>query len=320
MTSSYYIAGDWGTSNLRLYLCHHTRGGTKVLEQRSGLGIHQLKNNFEDTFFGLCGDWLAGHEQIPVILSGMIGSNIGWKEAPYLHCPVGANEIANGRLSFSARGVSISILAGLRTQNPLGLADVMRGEELQILGWRELNPDATGQQLFALPGTHNKWVTFRDNQISNFLTAYSGELFSLLQKHSILLTEHKSTDIDVETFMLGVDAALALEQANILHALFSVRSRQLVDEVHPKHASSYLSGMIIGADVQGALGLLQSKPEVKVREASSSQTSTITIIGEPDVSQLYARVIEHLGLHCETISPLVIATAGYAAIYRALYE
>jgi len=85
-----FIAGDWGTSNLRLYLCQYSQNGAShILDTRFGPGISQINGDFEDKFFNLAQDWLDQYNAVPVILSGMIGSTIGWKDAPYLTCPVG---------------------------------------------------------------------------------------------------------------------------------------------------------------------------------------------------------------------------------------
>ena len=123
--TSRFIAGDWGTSNLRLYLCEYSLNGvSQILETRFGPGIGQLNGDFEGEFFKLGQDWLGQYGPLPVLLSGMVGSTIGWKDAPYLSCPVNAEQLAASRVSFKARGVSFSILAGLKTLNPLGMLDV----------------------------------------------------------------------------------------------------------------------------------------------------------------------------------------------------
>ena len=251
-----FIAGDWGTSNLRLYLCQFKPNGeSQILDTRFGPGISQINDDFEDKFFNLTQDWLNQHGPVPVLLSGMIGSNIGWKEAPYLSCPVGAEEIAKGRLQFEARGLSFSILSGLRTQNPLGMPDVMRGEELQMLGWLVKQNSPPQKQLFALPGTHNKWTLIENGVISNFLTAFTGELFSLLRNHSILITDQSNIAVNEDVFMSGVQSIDNMGGAQLVHALFSARSKQVLGEIANTDALSYLSGMIIGADVKGARSL-----------------------------------------------------------------
>ena len=80
-------------------------------------------------------DWLDAGEA-PVVMSGMIGSRQGWKEAPYAQCPAGANEIA-ARMRRGAVGqsrVTRGSYPDCRCRDAQGVPDVMRGEETQILG------------------------------------------------------------------------------------------------------------------------------------------------------------------------------------------
>lgn len=300
-----FIAGDWGTSNLRLYLCEYNSGSSTLLESRSGPGISQINGDFEDTFFNLTQDWLDAYGAIPVVLSGMIGSTIGWKDAPYLSCPVNAKQIAAGRLEFEARGLNFSILAGLKTANPLGQPDVMRGEELQLLGWLGLQQQSEGKHLFALPGTHNKWTLVDNGQISNFLTAFTGELYALLRNHSILITEQDTFSFNQTAFMDGLKAIDSLGEAQLVHALFSTRSKQVIGGMASGDALSYVSGLIIGADVMGAKSLFED-------------IDSVTIIGEQTLSEHYTLALEYFGIKSQSCDPSDIAISGYDAIFQYL--
>lgn len=309
MQQAQFIAGDWGTSNLRLYLCTIEDGHSlTLLDTRFGPGISEANSDFSEVFFNLAQDWIDQHGAIPVILSGMVGSNIGWKEAPYLTCPVKAEEIAAGRVSFEAGGLEFSILAGLRTTNPLGLPDVMRGEELQVLGWLQ-NHDhhAQAQRLFALPGTHNKWALIKDGELRTFITAFTGELFALLRNNSILIADNSDPTFSKNAFMQGVRTIETLGKAHLLHSLFSVRSHQVIGEMSAADSLSYLSGLITAADVFGAVELFK-------------EVNHITVIGEPRLAMHYKLVLEHLGQDATCSDPEHIAVAGYAAIYRVLYH
>jgi 2-dehydro-3-deoxygalactonokinase len=306
-----FIAGDWGTSNLRLYLCEYNSTATsKILDTRFGPGISKIKSDFEDKFFALTQDWFEQWGELPVLLSGMVGSTIGWKDAPYLSCPVDAAQIAAGRLEFSCRGVSFSIFAGLRTQNPLGTPDVMRGEELQMLGWLRLQKNTKScksKRLFALPGTHNKWTLVENGSITNFLTSFTGELFSLLSNHSILITNASAYSFNQSAFIDGVTAIDSLGEAQLLHALFATRSKQVLGDMTSTDANSYLSGLIIGADVIGASKLF-------------GKFDCVTIIGDPTLTQHYSLALDYLGIPSERCDPTEIAISGFEAIFDHLHE
>lgn len=302
-----FIAGDWGTSNLRLYLCEFSESGSRILDTRFGAGVSQINGDFEERFFNLAQEWIDSNENTPVLLSGMIGSTIGWKEAPYLACPVSAQQIAEGRIQFTARGVDFSILAGLRSINPLGAPDVMRGEELQLLGWMQSTRPKSGRKLFALPGTHNKWAISEDGNITNFLTAFTGELFALLRNHSILISSQSSFSFNQSTYLQGVEAIHQMGEAQLVHTLFTTRAKQVLGEIAEEDGLSYLSGLIIGADVLGATKLF-------------GEYDSITIIGEPTLSSHYKLALDHIGINSQLCDPATIAIAGFEVIYQEISQ
>ena len=198
--SNYFIARDWGTSNLRLYLCEfRENAATLVLKTKSGPGASQLDGDFERFFFGLIDEWIKEYRAIPALLSGMVGSSIGWHEARYLECPADENQIAKGRLFFECRGLEFNLVSRLKTLNPLGSEEIMRGEELQLLGRIQSNQETNNEpRLFSLQGTQNKRVMLKEGKIETFLTALTGELFALLEQHSILITDRYSKVLDTQ--------------------------------------------------------------------------------------------------------------------------
>jgi 2-keto-3-deoxy-galactonokinase len=91
----------------------------------------------------------------------MVGSSIGWVEAPYLACPARPKDIAAA--CARVREGRIRIVPGLSCRNRFDAPDVMRGEETQILGALDLQPDLRqGRRLLCLPGTHTKWVLLEE--------------------------------------------------------------------------------------------------------------------------------------------------------------
>ncbi len=312
MTESLFIAGDWGTTNLRLYLCQHKSSQSlNILATQTGPGVSQVSNNFEQIFFDLAGDWLEEHGPMPVILSGMVGSNIGWQAAPYIDCPASAEQIVRGRTAFQARDIEFSIISGLKTLNPLGTPDLMRGEELQLLGWMRTatGPEADMAQLVVLPGTHNKWALVKGGKIETFVTALTGELYALLQNHSVLIGNTESADFSADIFLQGVKVATTLESGQLLQALFATRSRQVTGELSELYASSYLSGLLIGSDVVGSLALMEKRMD---------GISSVDLIGESALSHCYQLALESVGVKAELRDATQIALSGYQAVYEAL--
>ena len=71
---------------------------TKVLDLVQGpFGIRQITDQlFEKTLRTVIGSWLLAHENIAVIMCGMIGSAQGWYEAGYLSGQIGVDELSSG--------------------------------------------------------------------------------------------------------------------------------------------------------------------------------------------------------------------------------
>jgi 2-dehydro-3-deoxygalactonokinase len=249
MSEAAFIAGDWGTSRLRLYLCDPVGN---VLARGAGEGASVP--DCAGRFAAAVTPWDKAHGVLPAVLAGMVGSSIGWREVPYLKCPAKPSAIADAAARFEADGRAIAILPGLSCRGKTGAPDVLRGEETQILGALRLHPQLTkGRHLLCLPGTHTKWVAVSDGAVSQFQTALSGELFELLRRHSVLARDSGEVDGQSPAFALGLESAR--QKADLLHLLFSARSRAVTGEMAKEDAASYLSGLVLGKDVATALAL-----------------------------------------------------------------
>src|SRR3546814_11510235 len=97
----------------------------------------------------------------------------------------------------------------------------------------------------------------------------TGELFGLLQKHSILSEMLKEQGHVDAAFRRGVRHALAAN--DLLAELFPIRPRVLHGQMDASHATSYASGLLIGSDVRPGL---DTAPEDR----------RITIMGRHDLT------------------------------------
>ena len=307
-----YIAGDWGTSRLRLSLCLDER----VLDKRQGPGIGALPAPAAETLRHLIAGWRESYGPLPLVLCGMAGSRNGWKETPYLPCPADLRTLGQAALRFEADGAPVAIAPGLSCVSRLGSPDVMRGEETQIAGALALHCGlGTGRHLLCLPGTHTKWVWLEDGRVRDFLTALTGELFGLLREGSTLTRAtrvgipgatpdpHGVADDSRHGFDRGLEAAAALGAASLLHALFPVRSRQLLDGRSSAWALSYLSGLMIGADVRGATPLFSSPTEV-------------VLIGDAMLNERYAQALRREGIAATCLDGEQCALAGLRTLWH----
>ncbi|MGO4745339.1 2-dehydro-3-deoxygalactonokinase [Serratia quinivorans] len=240
-----WIAIDWGTTNFRAFLmCGEQR--LACVSQPCGL-LAVEKNRFAETLQALLQPWLAEQGALPLVMAGMVGSQQGWHEVAYITPPCGPNGLAAGALKFTtAWGSPAWIIPGVRGVGLAQQPEVMRGEEVQLLGLARLHPAA--QCLAILPGTHSKHVQLNHGEIGHFSTFMTGELFSLLSQHSILGNALPEQQEAPQVFMLGVDTAGT--GAPFSHLIFSARTRRLSGEIAPANIHSYLSGLLIGYELQ----------------------------------------------------------------------
>ncbi len=268
------IGVDWGTSNFRAF---RLAAGGIIRDRRiSQRGIMNVPDNrFADTLRDEIGPWLAAGEN-HVLLSGMIGSRQGWKEAPYLPCPAGAPEIGVALVAIEFDWAQVKLVPGLATVDDAGVAEVMRGEETQVWGVLEA---MGGSGLACLPGTHSKWATVENGRIVAFTTHMTGEVFGALRGHTILGRMMREGPTDGAPFDEGVRRAG--DAGGLLHHIFGARAQVLAGRLAETDAAAYLSGILIGHEARAAL--------------AEQQGEVVHVIGTPDLTTLYARAISAHG-------------------------
>jgi 2-dehydro-3-deoxygalactonokinase len=252
--SGAFVVVDWGTSSFRGWLMSD---GEALAESRGSEGMLHCAG--AGGFAPVLRDHLArlgAPEGAPVLICGMAGARQGWVEAPYLKVPTRLDALHEGAIRVDAPG-DIRILPGI-AQARADAPDVMRGEETQLLGVTE--SDFTG--LVCIPGTHSKWVRIEDGRIVAFSTYMTGELFSVIAQHSILLhaVEPGAAPADSQPFRDGVSTALAAPTA-LTASLFRLRAAQLLGIEQRTDGAARLSGLLIGteiADAQRQHGSLRS--------------------------------------------------------------
>ncbi|EAA7088413.1 2-dehydro-3-deoxygalactonokinase [Salmonella enterica] len=242
--SRYWIAIDWGTTNFRAFLMH---GKTQIALISNSNGLLSIgKMGFSGTLQASLAPWLQQYGKLPIIMAGMVGSRQGWEEVPYVAMPCGISELVTGiRELTTPWGSPAWIVPGVNGMSAWQQPDVMRGEEVQLLGLNALHPASEHRVL--LPGTHCKHVHMRDGEITAFSTFMTGELFSLLSMHSILGRDLPAQRENKEVFLQGVKAAQ--HNAPFSHALFSVRTLRLAEKIPEIYIHSYLSGLLIGHEL-----------------------------------------------------------------------
>jgi 2-dehydro-3-deoxygalactonokinase len=268
------IGVDWGTTSFRAFRI--ARDGS-IRDRRAGpRGILNVPDGrFAETLREEVGPWLAAGET-HIVLSGMIGSRQGWKEAPYLPCPAGPADIAAALIDIEFDWAQVKLVPGLSGEDESGVAEVMRGEETQVIGVPAL---LAGGGIACLPGTHSKWVRVEGGRIVSFTTHMTGESYGALRGYTILGRTMRDGPANGAPFDAGVRRSG--DPGGLLHHLFGVRAQALAGRLAETEAGAYLSGILIGHEIRSAL--------------DSARGAVVHVIGSPDLTRLYGNAIAACG-------------------------
>lgn len=304
MSEPLFVAVDWGTTSFRLWLI--ARDGAVLGESRSREGMTTAR---DIGFAAVLGKHLAqvgAPPGLPVIMCGMVGAKQGWVEAGYVDVPARLSEVSEGAVMVPGQERDIRILPGLAQRN-IHAADVMRGEETQLLG--SLARISEIDCLVAMPGTHSKWVRVIGGEVREFSTYMTGELFDVVGKHSILqhaVSGSQGFDGSDPAFLDALDLAHR-EPERATNRLFSIRARGLLFSLPPTAAEATLSGMMIGLELAGAL-----------RQAPKD--TPVTLVASGRLGGLYEAAFARLGLQTTKIDADEAVLGGLAQAARAIWR
>jgi 2-dehydro-3-deoxygalactonokinase len=287
------IGVDWGSTHVRAF--RFGEDGA-VLETRRGEGGSSglAPGDYEAALHRLLGDWL---DEAPekIIVCGMAGSREGWIEAAYVAAPCALSAVADA-LVRAPSALPVYIAPGLIIRNADGVPDVMRGEETQILGAL----DSADAAWAVAPGTHSKWVELSDRRVSRFHTYMTGELYRLMATQSVLARQIDArAPWNEAAFDRGV--ARALEGSALPRLLFGARAQVLAGDLRPADSGSYLSGLLIGAEIADAARF-------------AALTAPVLLIGAADITAPYRRALAQAG------ASRIRVVDGEAAAARGLWR
>ena len=293
------IAIDWGSSSLRAYRLDAVGG---ILEQRrSDQGVLHCQGGFSSVMVKLIADW----DDPAILLSGMIGSRSGWREMPYLDCPVGVHALAAALEPMhipELPGRTLWFVPGVADQSSASVPDVVRGEETQLCGL--LDALQQGTHVACLPGTHSKWIVVRDGRILSINTAMTGEIFAVLRQHSLLAKLMGNEDSRFDAFAFDRGLQRSAEAGGLLHHLFGVRTAGLFGQFTEAALPWYLSGLLIGHEVRAS--------ELFSRTPRPAQ---VHLVGSDRLLTAYARTLLALGIGVQR-HPEHLAANGMHALWQ----
>lgn len=273
---STYVGLDWGTSSLRAWKIRERQIiDTRVLP----LGVKSIANNsHEKVLVDALEDWLE--ESTLAIGIGMIGSSLGLHNTKFLELPTSFEHLSQSIIKLpgglqlsSGKKLPLLIIPGVQ-KTSTGECDVMRGEESQALSLGIQN----GTVL--IPGTHSKWITIDNGEITDFKTYLTGELYDLLRRESTLsqaLLDFEGEVSGNDQFMLALD----VPSEQLTHSIFTIRAAWLMG-LSNEDACNFLSGLLIGAEVNNML--------------NNKEHKEVHIVSNKILTNLYSKALANRGV------------------------
>lgn len=264
MDHRYFISVDWGTSNLRIRLVENP--STRIIEeircptgmkdlyvkcQREGLDREHVCLGFLKEQIGLLQTSID--EDIEIVMSGMASSSIGIHELPYAGLPFWTN--GNGlhveKFIHPLFPFGYKLISGVCSDS-----DVMRGEEVQVIGLAKMVDTLDGRTIFILPGTHSKHLVCENGKIVDFNTFMTGEMFQVIAEHTLLKASIEKPALSSGSFA-GFDEGVLKnsQRLSLLNDLFKIRASDILGSSIPQQNFYYLSGLLIGDELSSLRSL-----------------------------------------------------------------
>lgn len=295
-----WIAADWGTSHLRLWLMDDQNQLLHHIGSDRGMST-LTSDQYESVLLDLVGDYLPATGVISVVCCGMAGSRQGWVEAPYAPVPCAPPSIDRAtRVQTVDPRLAVYILPGIKQ---LPAADVMRGEETQIAGFLSENPKFDG--VICLPGTHCKWVHISAGEVVSFRTFMTGELFALLCKNSVLQHSVDEDGWNAAAFDAAVSDAFSRPSA-VSGNLFTIRAETLLMDLDSGAARARISGLLIGSELAAA------RPYWLGQD--------VVIVGESGIAGAYGSALTQQGAMARNVTAEDMTLNGLRAAHDTLVE
>jgi 2-dehydro-3-deoxygalactonokinase len=186
---------DWGSSSFRAEV-HGANGQIIETIERPDQGVLTSfsKNSasvrtsaFQNFLQGAIGKYTNDNNPVSILMCGMIGSQSGWVEVPYVSAPTDVFTLSKNirYLSEQERGpfaaCRIGIVPGInRYDDYTQRGEIMRGEETKVFG--VMDKVYTRESVICMPGTHCKWVLTQGAKIAGFHTFMTGSLYDTAHK------------------------------------------------------------------------------------------------------------------------------------------
>lgn len=280
----FIITIDSGTTNTRVRIwernskciIHEVSRSVGVRETAITGSRNKLIKAIKDALFEVLElTNIVSYQNIFIVASGMITSNIGLFEVPHLIAPISLQQLANAMVQKVIPEIidhPIWFIPGIKNNvSPVDIdncemMDMMRGEEVELFGLLALL-NLYGPALIILPGSHSKFIQINvENQITNCSTTLAGELLDIITQRTILASslDHQfATHIEPEDLLKG---AYYAEKVGITRGCFSLRVLDSFGHITINKKANFLLGCILFSDlvaIKNSRGL-NFEPQTKI--------------------------------------------------------
>jgi 2-dehydro-3-deoxygalactonokinase len=300
-----WVGIDWGTTHRRAW---RFAGDALAGRAEDAQGLTACAPHFARSLSELLRALGVDSDTATIVMAGMVGSASGWQEVPYLDADTALDELPARvqRVTRPDAPARTFIVPGVCWRGADGAVDVMRGEETQLLGARQLLGERS-DGWYVLPGTHSKWVQLRAGRVGWMRTYLSGELFGLLRERGTLSSIMRSGQLgdalsaaEQTAFQQGVAVAAGAALGN---ALFAARARVVTGGLAPELGAAFVSGALLGSEWHDM-----------ARHLEPGQT--VRLIGEARLCAHHARCAGLLGFTTEALDTPALQAAAWLQLRK----
>ncbi|MBR2612374.1 MAG: 2-dehydro-3-deoxygalactonokinase [Clostridia bacterium] len=272
-----YLTLDGGTTNTRLRLVENGEIVDTIRIPKGARANMEEPKSLDFAVRDAISEMLARHvitecDILRILASGMVTSEFGLCALPHAIAPVGVRELHESMHEVNLSHISaipFVFIRGVRLSgDALGSADMMRGEETELVGISDGVPNT----LYVLPGSHSKLVlTDEMGRISSFCTMLTGEMIYALATSTILkdAVDLSLSSFDEEKLLDGYRYAKA---HGLNEALFKVRILKNLFGECPVGCYSFFLGAVLSDEISAIL----SSPATRIVIGGRSQIRNAT--------------------------------------------
>ena len=293
---------DWGTTNFRAY--KFDLKANKVLKKiETDKGILNLKNRKQ--YINIILDTLRKFrlkKDHYILMAGMVGSKKGLYEAPYVSVPTTIKNISLKTSVKKILNMNIRIVPGL-VYKKNNFLDVIRGEETLAIG--AINKLKIKKNCYlCCPGTHSKWISIKNDKFKFFSTYMSGEIYAAIYKGTILLQslQRSSNKFSKKYFIKGL--SLIKKGYSFPNILFKIRTMDLFKQAKSNEGNSFLSGLIIGMEMND----ISKKKDI--------YKSTVILVASGPLTKMYSISLNYYKIKYNLVNADECFINGMKKIYE----